>query len=385
MTETPPAPEADELLKVTAEGGPHDGERFTTTRATRTLNTLAIKDGDTWVAPRKWAADHGIEIGEDASPRAWPPDVRQRVVQVEYLIDHDHGTAAFREPAQIRETAEAEPEREWAVADPRKTQEARWIAWKAIATALGALPSLDDPPCTHTPPCTSVAMCVARVAMDAVVADGLRFVEPTRLAAPAETLAILIHDTYEALAPEHDWQTQVETRTDWANVPENNRNLMIDVAQHVLGSLDAHGRIVVIDVPETAPLDMDFEGLANVLRDEAGAALTLALPAQLGITMRTLDEGEMLEHGWMRVPPPEPVVPVEFGAGPLARSIYTSCPHCDASLTVEFGEDNGLAARATAELGGALHDHLNDEHPNDEHREVTVHLLEGPEIYEVTQ
>jgi hypothetical protein len=45
-----------------------------------------------------------------------------------------------------------------------------------------------------------------------------------------EELARLFHDTYEALAPSHGWETQERSRKDWDEVPAENKSLMIAVA-----------------------------------------------------------------------------------------------------------------------------------------------------------
>ena len=46
----------------------------------------------------------------------------------------------------------------------------------------------------------------------------------------AEALAKWFHDTHEALAPEYGYETRAETRVPWAELPENNRSLMVAVA-----------------------------------------------------------------------------------------------------------------------------------------------------------
>jgi hypothetical protein len=50
----------------------------------------------------------------------------------------------------------------------------------------------------------------------------------------AEELAQVFHETYERLAPDHGYETRQESARPWADVPENNKNLMIDVAREVL-------------------------------------------------------------------------------------------------------------------------------------------------------
>jgi hypothetical protein len=53
-----------------------------------------------------------------------------------------------------------------------------------------------------------------------------------------EELARLFHDTYEALAPSHGWETQERSRKDWDEVPAENKSLMIAVAARVLDALE---------------------------------------------------------------------------------------------------------------------------------------------------
>lgn len=50
----------------------------------------------------------------------------------------------------------------------------------------------------------------------------------------AEFMAKLFHDTYEKLAPDFDYQTRKASAKPWFEVPENNRNLMIAVAEKIL-------------------------------------------------------------------------------------------------------------------------------------------------------
>lgn len=50
----------------------------------------------------------------------------------------------------------------------------------------------------------------------------------------AEKLAKLFHDTYEELAPSHGYETREASRKPWAEVPENNKSLMIAVCQRLL-------------------------------------------------------------------------------------------------------------------------------------------------------
>lgn len=55
-----------------------------------------------------------------------------------------------------------------------------------------------------------------------------------------EPIARAFHDTYERLAPEHDYTTREASAVPWAEVPANNKSLMIAV----VASLIAEGRII---------------------------------------------------------------------------------------------------------------------------------------------
>ena len=55
----------------------------------------------------------------------------------------------------------------------------------------------------------------------------------------AEMLAQLFHETYERLAPEFGYETRKESAKPWAEVPEQNRKLMIAVCEEILERLDS--------------------------------------------------------------------------------------------------------------------------------------------------
>lgn len=59
---------------------------------------------------------------------------------------------------------------------------------------------------------------------------------PDTLASPS-ALAKLFHETYERLAPEFGYETREASRTDWADVPLQNKALMIAVAGKILAPL----------------------------------------------------------------------------------------------------------------------------------------------------
>lgn len=50
----------------------------------------------------------------------------------------------------------------------------------------------------------------------------------------AEEIAREFHETYERLAPRHSYETRPESAVAWDDVPENNRRLMVAVADELL-------------------------------------------------------------------------------------------------------------------------------------------------------
>lgn len=61
-------------------------------------------------------------------------------------------------------------------------------------------------------------------------------VEPT----PAARIAEQFHEAYEMLAPRYGYKTREASAVPWAEVPEQNKILMIDVVQNLLD----HGIII---------------------------------------------------------------------------------------------------------------------------------------------
>jgi len=49
----------------------------------------------------------------------------------------------------------------------------------------------------------------------------------------AEELAHRFHDTYERLAPQFNYDTRVESRVTWQDVPANNKALMVAVVMEL--------------------------------------------------------------------------------------------------------------------------------------------------------
>lgn len=50
----------------------------------------------------------------------------------------------------------------------------------------------------------------------------------------AEEIARSFHTTYERYAPNHGWETQQRSRVMWAEVPQENKELMIAVVKKLL-------------------------------------------------------------------------------------------------------------------------------------------------------
>ena len=55
---------------------------------------------------------------------------------------------------------------------------------------------------------------------------------PGKIPTPEE-MAERFHETYERLAPGFSYETREESRTEWEDVPENNRKLMIATCKEV--------------------------------------------------------------------------------------------------------------------------------------------------------
>ena len=53
----------------------------------------------------------------------------------------------------------------------------------------------------------------------------------------AEEIARMFHEAYEELAPQYGYRTREASAKPWAEVPEQNRNLMIATVQEVLRRL----------------------------------------------------------------------------------------------------------------------------------------------------
>ena len=56
-----------------------------------------------------------------------------------------------------------------------------------------------------------------------------------------EQLAQLFHETYEDEAPRHSYTTREASAKPWSEVPENNRNLMIETCRRILKKMFEEG------------------------------------------------------------------------------------------------------------------------------------------------
>ena len=50
----------------------------------------------------------------------------------------------------------------------------------------------------------------------------------------AEGLAKMFHEIYERLAPQYGYETRKSSQTEWDNVPDNNKQLMIATCAELL-------------------------------------------------------------------------------------------------------------------------------------------------------
>lgn len=50
-----------------------------------------------------------------------------------------------------------------------------------------------------------------------------------------EYVAAAFHETYESLAPLHGYNTREASAVPWEDVPEDNRELMMNVVHHLIG------------------------------------------------------------------------------------------------------------------------------------------------------
>lgn len=116
----------------------------------------------------------------------------------------------------------------------------------------------------------------------------------------AEDLARYFHQTYENLAPHYGYETRKASAVPWAQVPENNRRLMIAVCESVLHrlaakyeTLDARGEVLRIhsDLAEIARWHrQNPERSASVVRIEGEARVPLS-EAEISLALVQACEG----------------------------------------------------------------------------------------------
>lgn len=51
-------------------------------------------------------------------------------------------------------------------------------------------------------------------------------------------IAKWLHDEYENLAKKNNWETQIKTRVDFDNLPDENKNTMLSLADSILETFD---------------------------------------------------------------------------------------------------------------------------------------------------
>lgn len=78
----------------------------------------------------------------------------------------------------------------------------------------------------------------------------------------AEALAQRFHETYERLAPSFAYETRKASAKPWAEVPDNNKRLMIAVCSEILASLYATcprcngaGKVPMVRAIDAGPAD----------------------------------------------------------------------------------------------------------------------------------
>lgn len=63
----------------------------------------------------------------------------------------------------------------------------------------------------------------------------------------ANWVAQRFHETYEALAPNHGYETRKESRRRWVDVPDKNKALMVDVMLHLFAF--ENEKLIMTDQP----------------------------------------------------------------------------------------------------------------------------------------
>ena len=60
----------------------------------------------------------------------------------------------------------------------------------------------------------------------------------------SEEIAEQFHDAYETRAPEHGYETREASAKPWADTPEQNKSLMIDVVQNLIDNRIIHPGVI---------------------------------------------------------------------------------------------------------------------------------------------
>ena len=85
----------------------------------------------------------------------------------------------------------------------------------------------------------------------------------------AEELARQFHETYERLAPSFGYETRKASAVPWKDVPEQNKTLMVAVADEVLATLDAARATPALDVERLAmAIDRAWEFPTDYVEEE---------------------------------------------------------------------------------------------------------------------
>ncbi len=123
----------------------------------------------------------------------------------------------------------------------------------------------------------------------------------------AEFMAKLFHDTYEKLAPDFGYKTREASAKPWFEIPENNRKLMIAVAEKVLSVQkkqtedDCIENCAVVDRNEQ--LEAENKEQQTGLNRQANIENNLlakikALQSQLGKATEKIELLNVLAGGW---------------------------------------------------------------------------------------
>jgi len=120
-----------------------------------------------------------------------------------------------------------------------------------------------------------------------------------------EQLAQLFHETYERLAPEHGYETRKASAVPWADVPANNKALMIAVAGQVLKQIKVtlYARLVEQHMAERqAEIEQEVRAkVAEELRADADAHRRLVVKKPSEHDEARLARARMLDEAAARI------------------------------------------------------------------------------------